>query len=273
MSYRRNAVIVATAGLALALGAGIARAQIVIFDPAVTFKNAAIAALKEVLLDTLGNEADRLRQMAKRLSAFTDLRKYWIADDDTPKWRIHVFFGDQFLFANPYNAALNYGDPSGAAFEAVARARVDASAVLGALDEVAPEAEAALIAQLATLDAADSSLIASTDQTGQLRYNGRKETAAIEALQDDALDPSTDQSATAVLDKISGAGLIRAQQQQARMQFLAGVVEQLLVDNKRSRDTEAATMNMQLQRLRWGAAANQSLIAGAADALRTWRQP
>jgi hypothetical protein len=57
------------------------------------------------------------------------------------------------------------------------------------------------------------------------------------------------------------------------MQFLASIVEQLLVDNKRARDTEAATMNMQLERLRWGRAANSSLVAGAADALRTWRQP
>ena len=31
----------------VALGAGLARAQVAVFDPAVTFKNAAIAALKE----------------------------------------------------------------------------------------------------------------------------------------------------------------------------------------------------------------------------------
>ena len=37
---------------------------------------------------------------------------------------------------------------------------------------------------------------------------------------------------------------------QARMQFLTAIVEQLLVDNKRARDTEAAAMNMQLGRLR-----------------------
>jgi hypothetical protein len=47
----------------------------------------------------------------------------------------------------------------------------------------------------------------------------------------------------------------------------------LLVDNKRGRDTEAATMNMQLERLRWGSAANRSLIAGSSDDLRGWRQP
>ena len=130
----------------------------------------------------------------------------------------------------------------------------------------------AIRSELATLDLADSTIIVGTDQTGQLRYNGRKEQAAIDALDADVIDPSPSQSATAVLDKISAAGLIRARQQQARLQFLTGIVEQLLVDNKRSRDTETAVMNMQLFRLRDGRAANSSLIAGAGDDLRRWRQ-
>jgi len=273
MSRRRIMLVCGSLVLILAFGAGLARAQFVVFDPAVTFKDAAIAALKELLRDTLGNESDRLQKMAKRLSAFSDLSRYLISDDDTPKWRIHPFQFEKFLYANGYNAALNYGDRMGSAYEDVARARMTPGTELAALVDVAPDAEAAILAELATLDAADSSIIAGTDQTGQLRYNGRRELAAIEVLQDDALDPSGDQSATAVLDKISGASLIRAQQQQARMQFLAGIVEQLLIDNKRDRDTEAATMNMQLERLRWGSAANRSLIAGSGDDLRAWRQP
>src|SRR5438132_920619 len=77
-------------------------------------------------------------------------------------------------------------------------------------DELA--AEAAIRTELATLDAADSAIIIATDQAGQLRYNGRKELLAIDALERDALDPSETQSATAILDKISGAGLIGARQ-------------------------------------------------------------
>ncbi len=231
MSRPRTALIAAIA--AVVLGAGVARAQLVITDPAVTLRNVVIAVLKRQVLDTLTQQADRVQRMAKRLSALTNLDKYASTDDDIPMWRIHLF----------------------------------------GLAELAPNAEAAIVAGLATLDAADSTIIAGTDQTGQLRYNGRRELAAIDALQGDALDPSSGQSATAVLDKISGASLIHARQQQARMQFLASIVEQLLVDNKRARDTEAATMNMQLERLRSGRAANSALVAGAADALRTWRQP
>ena len=271
MSRPRTVLIAAIA--AVVLGTGLARAQLVITDPAVTLRNVVIAVLKRQVLDTLTQEADRFRRMAKRLSASTNLDKYALTEDDIPMWRIHLFQGDQFLYANPFNAALNYGDGSGAGYEDVARSRTEPGAELTGLAELAPAADAAIVAGLATLDAADSTMIAGTDQTGQLRYNGRRELAAIDALQGDALDPSPSQSATAVLDKITGADLIRARQQQARIQFIGAIVEQLLVDNKRARDTEAATMNMQLERLRWGRVANTSLVAGAADALRTWRQP
>ena len=47
------------------------------------------------------------------------------------------------------------------------------------------------------------------------------------------------------------------------MQLLGGVVEQLLVDTKRARDTEAAAMNMQLVTWRDRAAAKP----------RSWRAP
>jgi len=50
-------------------------------------------------------------------------------------------------------------------------------------------------------------------------------------------------------------------------------VEQLIVDTKRARDTDAASLNMQLTTWRDGRAANDAFVAGTGDALRTWRQP
>jgi hypothetical protein len=47
----------------------------------------------------------------------------------------------------------------------------------------------------------------------------------------------------------------------------------LLIDNKRDRDTEAAVMNMQFGRLRYGPTANAALTASVCDDLRSWRQP
>jgi hypothetical protein len=72
---------------------------------------------------------------------------------------------------------------------------------------------------------------------------------------------------------VNGAGLIAIRQRQARVQLLAGVVEQLLVETKRTRDADAAAMNMQLTTWRNGQAANDAFVAGSGDALRTWRQP
>ena len=103
---------------------------------------------------------------------------------------------------------------------------------------------------------------------------GRKnELPAIDALERDVIDPSSEQSTTAVLDKISGAALIGARQRQARIQLLVGVVEQLLVDSKRARDTDTAALAMQIVTWRDGRAASEAFVAGSGDALRTWRQP
>jgi len=120
---------------------------------------------------------------------------------------------------------------------------------------------------------ADATAISATNDTGHVRYNGRSEQDAIDQLDRDVLDPSDEQSATAVAEKLSGSTLIAARQRQARAALLVGIVEQLLVDSKRSRDTEASLMNMQLTTWRIAGPANTAFGAGLGDALRTWRQP
>jgi hypothetical protein len=241
--------------LALAIGLVLAtaapgQAQWVVYDAATTYRNSVTAVLKEYLLRVQTQQHSELRRMAQRLSMFTDLGKYGLFD--VPRWRTHDFEGPTFLFARDYHAALNYA---------------------AGLSRLSGTARRSLLSQLATLDLADSAIITATHDTGQLRYNGRRELAAIEVLQRDVTDGSLEQSTTAVLDKISGAGLIGARQRQARIQLLDGLVEQLLMESKRTRDTEAAAMNMQLVAWRDRAAANQAFVSGSGDALRTWRQP
>lgn len=243
-------------------------AQWVVHDPAVTYRNSVTAVLKEVLVRLQQQQHSELRRMAHRLSMFTSLAKYRVPDP--PRWRTHDFEGPAFLFARDYHAALNYGDGSGRSYLGISHPLIDPTSGIGRLPAVARRA---LSSHLATLDLTDAAVIAATHDTGQLRYNGRRELAAIEGLERDVTNDSLEQSTTAVLDKISGAGLIGARQRQARIQLLDGVVEQLLVENKRARDTEAAAMNMQLTAWRDRAAANQAFVAGTGDALRTWRQP
>ena len=51
---------------------------------------------------------------------------------------------------------------------------------------------------------------------------------------------------TAILDKIAAGELLGRRQDMAANQLLSHALEQLLARSKRLRDTEAATMNMQL---------------------------
>jgi hypothetical protein len=244
-------------------------AQLVVHDPAVTARNAITAVVKEYLIATQRAQRERIDFMAARLSRLTDLQKYSLPD--APEWRIHDFWDDDIsLLARDYHAALNYGDGSGAALLAVSHAVTSPN---GLLNRLPLDAFRAFTARLATVDATDSALIVGTNDAGLTRYNGRRELAAIEALEAQAIDGSDDQSTTAVAEKVSGATLIGNRQRQARLQLLSSVVEQLLMDSKRARDADTAAINMQLVAWRDRKAANEAFVAGTGDALRTWRQP
>lgn len=261
--------VVAIAGVCNALAPRPAGAQVAVTDPAVTIRNAITAATKQQLVQTQLAQYEQLRRMARRLSALTPLDRYALRD--IPLWRTHDFENpDVFLYARNYLAALNYGDGAGAEYARVARRREAADA---ALAQLAPGASAALRQMLATIDLTDSAITAGTHQTGTLRYNGRAEWRAINALESHVIDPSDEQSTAAVADKISGAVLIGARQRQARIQLLTAALDQLLIDNKRTRDTEASLMNMRLVGMRDGRRVNGALAAGAAEDLRNWRQP
>lgn len=262
--------IASCTGLLVALTANVSSAQIPVTDVANTVRNAATAATKELLVKLQERQHSELRRMAHRLSMFTDLAKY--AAPDSPRWRIHDFEDvNAFLFARGYHAALNYGDVGGSAYQRIARSRQPGADVL--IQALPEEARDAIARMLATLDLSDSTAVAGTHQTGTLRYNGRRELQAIEALERHVIDPSQEQSATAIAEKVSGAVLIGARQRQARLQLMLALVEQALADAKRIRDGEASTMNMQLGKLAAGSAATASVTAGASEALRNWRQP
>ena len=260
---------IATAVLVVALVAaqnGSASAQFVVYDAATTARNTVTATLKEYLYQAQLQQHTKIREMARRLSALTNLRKYALTD--VPRWRTH---GGDFFYAQSYNDALIFGDPTGAAFVELSQPLLAASGLISRLD---PVARRLVEARLATVNLADAAAIAGTHGTGQLRFFGRKnELPAIDALERDVIDPSSEQSTTAVLDKISGATVIGARQRQARIQLLTGILEQLLVDSKRARDTDTAAIDMQLVTWRDRRAADEAFRAGAGDALRTWRQP
>src|ERR1700737_1606418 len=265
MHLRRTAIIAAVL-LALSTSAG----AVVVFDPLNTLEHSFLNGWRESIGAVLTQQLDRVRQMAKRLSAFTNLAKY--VASAAPLWRTSRI-ADALAASDAFMDALNGGDQTGRGYAAVARSRVPVGAAFAEFGEENVVAENALRAALATLDIADSVIMAGADQTGRIRGNRRSEVSIIAALESDVIDGDQEQSTTAVLDKMSAASLIRARQQETRMELLTALTEQLLVDSKRDRDTEAAAMNMQLGRLNRGGAGAGRLLAGAADDFRSWRQP
>lgn len=267
MNRRAYRLCVTMLAGAIVVGAGgTASAQLVVYDAATTARNSITATLKEYLVELQREQHLKLRDMARRLSALTSLRKYLL--EEVPRWRTH---GGDYFYAQPYNDALIFGDPQGSAFTELTQRLLDDPSLLDRLDA---RTRRLIQSRLATVNAADAAAIAATNGTGQLRLLGRKkELPAINALEADVIDPSDEQSTAAVLDKVSGAVLIGARQRQARIQLLVGMVEQLLVDSKRARDTDTAALTMQMTTWRDGRAAAEAFVAGSGDALRTWRQP
>ena len=265
VAARPIATLLLTAVLVASIGTD-AVAQLVVHDAATTARNAVTATLKEYLYRTQLQQRLKINDMARRLSALTSLLKYSL--EDVPRWRTH---GGDFFYAHPYNDALIFGDPSGAAITALSEPLLSDPALL---ERLTPMARRRMEARMATVNLTDAAAISGTHGTGQLRWLGRKhELPAIDALERDVIDPSDEQSTAAVLDKMSGAGLMGARQRQARIQLLVGVLEQLLVDTKRARDTDVAALTMQMVTWRDGQAANEAFVAGSGDALETWRQP
>ena len=265
----RKMKIVWTAALACllsAVGTASVSAQFAVFDAATTARSQTTAALKELLYRLQVQQHDKLLEMARRLSALTNLRKYRL--DDVPRWRTHA--SSDFLFASGYLDALTFGDPAGAAYNRLVAA-IEQSPRLAGLP---PSARRLFMSRLANVDLADAAATAGIHASGQSRLDGRRnELQAIDALERDVIDPSLEQSTTAVLGKISGANLIAARQRQERIQLLTSLLEQLLAEGKVTRDAEASALNMQLTRWRDGRAADEAFVAGSADALSTWRQP
>ena len=250
----------------VALAVHPASAQWTVYDAANTARNSISAVYQQYLLVTERLQHEKLWAMARRLSAFANLRRFALLD--VPRWRTH---GGDFLYANGFNDALIFGDPRGTAYLAVSHPVLNARE---GLSRLGPAAQRSLASRLATVELADAVAMSAINDTGSLRLNGRRqELQAIDALEAQVIDPSLEQSATAVLDKISGSVLLSTRQRQARSQLLTALVEQLLVDSKRERDADATAMNMQLVTWRDSRAANTAFVAGTGDALRSWRQP
>src|SRR5207302_10216687 len=126
----------------------------------------------------------------------------------------------------------------------------------------------------ATVEITDSVAEIAGHQVALVRgYNGLLQ-QVVQEFQNDVLNTLPRyHEMTAVLDKVAAGELVARRQDMATNQLLSHALEQLLARGKRMRDTEAATMNMRWIGMRDGRVAGDSLVRGAANDLRNWRQP
>jgi hypothetical protein len=240
-----------------------AQAQFVVLDPANLVQTTLIAYRMQQHYAELRAQYLTILRMGQGLGS---LDRYRI-----PTIPITAHDPGRWDFGRTWIQGLNSGDATGAAYLSTALPVVRPTVLPPKLTAAARHA---MERQYATIEITDSVAMMGGHQVALARgYHSRLQDA-VESLESDVLNGlARYHEMTAVLDKISAGELLARRQDMLSNQLLSHALEQLLARSKRLRDTEASTINMQLVTWRDSRAANEAFVAGAGDALRTWRQP
>lgn len=240
-----------------------AHAQMAVIDPSNLEQTVLIAQRTQRILEEMQGQYRTIMRMSRGLGDMEGFRIPPIAGarHDPNRWPN----------AAGWLAGLNSGDPTGSAYASttIALDRLGAPPV-----NITSKALRTFNRQVATMEIADSVAMMASHQVGAIRqYNGRVQ-QAVHELEEVVMDKLPRfHEITAILDKVAAGELIGRRQDMAANQLLSHAVEQLLARGKRLRDAEAATMNMQLTTWRESRRANDAMVNGSSEALRTWRQP
>lgn len=240
-----------------------ARAQLAVIDPANLAQAILVADRTLQEYNTLLRQYEAILRMSQGLGGMNQYRipVIGMTGHDVGRWP----------YGAPWLQGLNSGDARGTLYEQVAR-RLEQPGNL--LDQLPTATRRSLQNAYATIEITDSIAEIGGHQVALVRGYGGPLQQATQALENDVLNPSSRyHEMTAVLDKVAAGELLARRQDAAINQLLSHALEQLLARSKRMRDTEAATMNMRLLGMRDGRTAGANLIRGAADDLRSWRQP
>lgn len=256
---RRYIAVVVIVGL----GVTPAHAQLAVIDPANLTQTVLIAQRAQRHYEELQAQFRTIRRMAQGLGSMQGYRIPAITATrhDVGRWQ----------YGRPWLQGLNSGDPTGSAYWATTLPLERPTSLPAGLSAAARRL---LERQYATIEITDSVATMGGHQVALMRgYHGQLQ-RAVQDLEGDVLNGLLRyHEMTAILDKVAAAELLGRRQDMAANQLLSHALEQMLARSKRLRDTEAATMNMQLVTWRDARAANDALISGSGDALRTWRQP
>jgi hypothetical protein len=236
---------------------------LVVIDPANLAQAILIAERAWRHYDELQRQYRTIFRMGEGLGSMDHYR--------TPPIALTRHDAGRWEYGRPWIQGLNSGDATGEAYRATTLPVLRPTVVPSQLP---PIARRALERQYATIEITDSVASMGGHQVALARgYHGRLQ-EAVQALEGDVLNGLLRyHEMTAILDKVAAGELLGRRQDMLSNQLLSHALEQLLARSKRLRDTEAATMNMQLTTWRDGKAANEAFVRGSGQALRTWRQP
>jgi hypothetical protein len=245
--------------LVIALLSSAVSAQFVVYDPTNYFQ--ALARYAQ-LLEQYRFWVAQARRLPQNLAARYRLQPV--------RWSTYVNTATA-PYAEAILSALNTGDPTGGLYNA----SVDR---LDTLDDLLASVPVDLRPRLrllyGSLQLDDSVAKAAINQVGVTRTNGPSALTTIQNMEDDAVASGDDfHTQVALLDKINGATMLALRLNETASQLQLHILEQLLVQNKRTRDAEAEVMDAHLFQWRYGAAYGRDLFSRTAAALDSWRQP
>jgi conjugal transfer/entry exclusion protein len=239
------------------------RAQFAVIDPANLAQAILIAERTWNHWEELRQQLETIRRMAQGLGRVDAYR--------IPTIPISVYDPRRWEYGGPWLEGLNSGDQVGASYDAVT---IPLQRPNAGLDRLTTTARRAFERQYSTIEITDAVTRTGGNQAALIRAYYERLQRAVDALESDVLNRQPQfHEMTAVLDEIAAGELLGRRQDTATNQLLAHALEQLLARSKRLRDTEAATINMQLATWRDADDVNRAFVAGSGDALRTWRQP
>ena len=248
----------------LCLGwASTASAQIVVHDPANLAKIVRVVLLSQ----------DQLR---KHVETFDILTKMAAKGPSQERYRNPTLGAmrhesERYLYGGQILHGLNAGDRVGERWMASAYPLAPS---LLAVARLTPDQRRRAEAQLATIDIADSIGQRAEHQVALARGFDAETAKAIQALDDDVMNPRTAlHYLGAVVDKATAGALIARRQQAVSNQLTSHIVEQMLVETKRRRDAGAENNNMEINRVLYGHEAARMLTKGMTQDLRSWRLP
>jgi hypothetical protein len=254
---KRRLRVLSLVVVATMVGSSTVSAQWIVHDP-VSYGELVVT------FNQLVREYNLLVQQARRLPL--DLAARYRVP--SVPWASHDVAAD---YAGGLLDALNRGVRAGDPYR-------DTLARLDAVRAVLPAVPDALRERLgtvyATIELADQLSRSAVAQTGSVRANGLEMLRTIQALEDDTVsNDDRFHTQTALLNKINGASVLGLRIAEQTTQSLSGVVEQLVVVNKRQRDAEAKAMNAQLYQWQFGRAYGEGLFTNTARNLDGWQQP